>query len=238
MKNVFTGIGQGPNSQLTYLMNKFTVLGQGSAAFRRSFGTMVSLDHRDNGFIASNGWAAIETPLKSWWWSSNTSGYPYLANYSRDCKDSADNRNPGKATKITEFAVNYSPVTWNAAYSTTGTSATDNVFRWTADTTECEGGGGKGIFTEAIPTPVTETREISISPNPATQVLNVAWYGDGEKTQLLVIDLQGRIVYQQQIIAAKGSNVCKLNISMLAKGEYLLRLSTGRKVTTYTFLKK
>jgi hypothetical protein len=237
MKNVFTGIGYGPNSQLTYLMNKFSILGQGSANFRQNFGVFVSLDQKDNGFISTDGWATIGSSFKSWWWTSNTSGYPYMPSTSRVSKDSADNRNPGDQTKITELALSYSPVTWDSAYSTAGTTAANNVFRWIVDTSECEGMGGKGVFTDIIAPETIETPHISISPNPATHVLNIAWSGEGEKAEILVIDMQGRIVYQQSLPSVKGSNVRQLNIYPLAKGQYLLRLSTGKNIVTHKFLK-
>jgi hypothetical protein len=239
MKNVFTGIGYGPNSELTYLMNKFSVLGQGTAVFRKSFGIIVSLDQKDNGFIASDGWAAIEPPLRSWWWTSNLSGYPYFANYSRDCKDSADNRNPGKATKITELAENYSQLTWDSAYSILGSTAANNVFRWIADTTECEGMGRQAIFTEArvlAPERIIPG-QLLITPNPATNRVNIAWTGEGGKAEILVLDMQGKVLHRQTTSSVKGKNMQQLNVHYLAKGTYILKLSSGQHSQTQIFQK-
>jgi SAM-dependent methyltransferase len=201
-------------------------------------GVLVSLDQKDNGSIYSNGWRNIETPLKSWWWTSNLSGYPYNAGYTRDSKDSADNYNPNALTKISEVAASYSQTTWDNAYSHTGPNATNNVFRWIVDTSECAGGGEKRIFTEdEIITP-TEVKEMSITPNPAMHALNIAWMGEGGNAQLLIIDMLGRILYLKQLPSAKGSNVYQLNTSALANGEYLLKLSIGKKVFTKIFLKR
>jgi hypothetical protein len=146
--------------------------------------------------------------------------------------------NPGALTKISEVAVSYSPVTWDAAYSHAGANATNNVFRWIVDTSECVGGGGKGILTETESTVPVETKEISISPNPATHTLNIAWKGEGGNARLLVIDMQGKVIAQKQLPSAKGANIYQLNTSILAKGKYLVRLSTGSNVFTRIFIKQ
>jgi hypothetical protein len=238
MKNVFTGIGYGPHSELNYLMNRFTVFGQGTANFRRSFGVLISLDQKDNGSIYSNGWPNIETPLKSWWWTSNLSSYPYNAGYTRDSKDSADNYNPGALTKITEIAASYSQVTWDSAYSTAGNTPSNNVFHWIVDTATCEEMGGNRIFTVMNTTLIDETNKITLTPNPATHVLNVAWTGEGGRADMFIIDMQGRILYRKQLPSAKGSNTHQLSTGMLPNGEYLLRLSAGGNVFTGKFLKQ
>lgn len=239
MQNVFTGIGRGPTSELTYLMNKFTQQGQGNATFRKSFGVLVSLDHHDNGHIATNGWAEINSPFKSWWWTSNQSGYPYLPVYTRNCKDSADNRNPAALTKITELAQSYSSITWDSAYSTAGSSALNNVFRWIVDTAECVGMGGRR-FPDTSPV-LTETNggeQLLVTPNPATHVLNIAWTSEGQKSDLQLLDMQGKVVYSQMLYPIKGANTLQVNIGKLTPGQYLLRLTTGNNAITRMFLKK
>jgi hypothetical protein len=239
MKNIFTGIGYGPNSQVTYLMNKFSVLGQGTAKFRRNFGVLVSLDQKDNGFISSDGWGNIDVPFKSWWWTSNTSGYPYMPSTSRICKDSADNRNPGDLTKITELALSYSSVTWDSAYSTLGATAANNVFRWIVDTAECE------EMPRGIGHPVTEITPdaganfIGVSPNPANQVLNIAWQADKTgMTELRIIDMQGRMVYRKRVSFQKGYNKDQLSIQSLAPGQYMVQLAMDKNISTMKFLKQ
>jgi hypothetical protein len=239
-RNIFTGIGYGPNSQLTYLMNKFSVLGQGTAKFRRNFGVFVSVDQKDNGFISSDGWANIDTPLKSWWWTSNTSGYPYMPSTSRIGKDSADNRNPGDLTKITEVAVSYSPVTWDSAYSTTGNSAANNVFRWIVDTAECEQGQRNMVRPVTPIKPVTmETGMIGLSPNPANQVLNIEWKnGKTGQVELRITDMQGRVVNKKVVASVKGYNKHQLDIQSLAAGQYILQLAMDKEIFTMKFLKQ
>src|SRR5262249_49843599 len=115
MRNIFTGIGYGPNSEVTYLLDRFSILGQGSAKFKNNFGVIVSLDQKDNGMLGG-GWVNMISPFKSWWWASADGTYPYMKGTSEVCRDSSVKKNPGALTRLTEMSGNYSSATWDSAY--------------------------------------------------------------------------------------------------------------------------
>jgi uncharacterized repeat protein (TIGR01451 family) len=63
---------------------------------------------------------------------------------------------------------------------------------------------------------------LSVYPNPANDVLNIAMDNKTGNTQIFVFDIMGKLVMQQNAIA---SNNTKLNISNLAPGQYILKVN-------------
>lgn len=67
-----------------------------------------------------------------------------------------------------------------------------------------------------------------IYPNPSTGTLNVQFNIDQSGASYLVelLDLSGRVVQQTEGVASSGSNLQTLDLTLVAKGLYLLRLQT------------
>ncbi|MBO9633119.1 MAG: T9SS type A sorting domain-containing protein [Chitinophagaceae bacterium] len=236
MRNVLTGIGLGANTQLTYLMNRF-IFGQGTALWRKSFGVYISVDQSDNGSLNTSGWADIERPLKSWWWTSSTSGYPWMPYMARVGKDSADNYNPGALTKLTEIPVSYSPITWDSAYSTAGTTSANNVFIWITDTSDCN---GSLRVQSASPETLQAKAEqrIGIHPNPVYQSLNINWSADEQGiTVINILGVDGIVLQRRSVSSRKGMNRLEMDIQSLSKGQYIIQIRTGHRSFTRKFLK-
>jgi hypothetical protein len=72
--------------------------------------------------------------------------------------------------------------------------------------------------------------EFSVYPNPAGQWLSVQYgsdrQGDGE---LVLLDMQGRIVYREVVRVMPGTNAYRLNLTgrQTPQGIYTLRLTEG-----------
>ncbi len=67
--------------------------------------------------------------------------------------------------------------------------------------------------------------EVSVYPNPATTVLNVA---NAEGAQVSVFDMNGRVVASIENANANET----INVANLAKGMYIVRIVDGQNVTT------
>ena len=191
----------------------------------------------DNGSLNTSGWADIERPLKSWWWTSSTSGYPYMPYMARVGKDSADNYNPGALTKLTEIPVSYSPVTWDSAYSTAGSSSSDNIFIWMADTTDCNGSMSlQALSLETLS--AKEEQRIGINPNPVNHTLNINYSAVAPGiTVINILNVDGVVLKKNLMTSRKGMNRFEVNVQSLAKGQYILQLRNGNTAVTRKFLK-
>jgi hypothetical protein len=137
-RNIMTGIGQAAERNAIYLLDQFKNISQpGVLKFWRSFGKYTSIDHHDNGRLASSTWDSIIQPFKSWWFVGGANTYPYLPGYSNQGYDSAVLYNPFPSTKKSIISgQNYSSVTWDSVYSNAGSGAENNIFKWWADDQE------------------------------------------------------------------------------------------------------
>lgn len=138
-RNIMSGIGQAAERMSLYLLNEFVNAGQiGTLKFRHNFGKYTSIDHRDNGRLGSNNWDEIRQTFKSWWIAGGSNSYPYNTSYSKRGYDSA--RVYNSIDSITKYKIisgpAYSSVTWDSVYSSVGTGAENNMFRWWADDIE------------------------------------------------------------------------------------------------------
>lgn len=85
-------------------------------------------------------------------------------------------------------------------------------------------GGDLIPLPELLNTDVLQSDQLAIYPNPASQLLNVA--GLKDDVQLLVVDMQGRIVIENNRFAPGQS----LDVSSLSTGVYQLILQTGTNI--------
>ena len=83
---------------------------------------------------------------------------------------------------------------------------------------------------------------VSIAPNPVTNdgnfKLNIA-SAQSSKMEIIIIDMQGRIVNRQKIAVAAGSNIIPMNAGNLAAGTYTIYgLMDGDKSRVIRFVKQ
>ena len=76
-----------------------------------------------------------------------------------------------------------------------------------------------------------ETKQMHIYPNPATEMVYVALDGGTEIANMVLYDLQGRIV-ETYLGASLQSGTATLNVEALPAGIYLLHV-TGTDGSTY-----
>ena len=81
----------------------------------------------------------------------------------------------------------------------------------------------------------TENNELSsfmVWPNPAKEMINYQFASQSNETFLVqLIDLQGRIVYSQNVLGSSSINNGNINTTSFSKGIYFLSLSQGTKKT-------
>ena len=73
---------------------------------------------------------------------------------------------------------------------------------------------------------VTELALSALFPNPTKQLLNIVLETPaGQKVQIIIADIAGKIVQQQTLELVKGTNNKVMNVAALAKGTYIIKLS-------------
>jgi hypothetical protein len=91
-----------------------------------------------------------------------------------------------------------------------------------------------GLGTTLLPAGIPVSFGLAVSPNPATSVANITVnLSAASQTKVLLYDLSGRIV--RSIINAPlpaGSNAISCDVSSLAKGMYIVQLSSGGNTAT------
>ena len=93
----------------------------------------------------------------------------------------------------------------------------------------------------AIQSPVVTNRHLRLSPNPATDNLQLQF--DLEQADLSrdvrmqIIDLTGSVVIDREVGVVHGSNRLEISIGKLEQGMYLIRLTNGKTIHRGRFLK-
>ncbi|MCZ4409130.1 T9SS type A sorting domain-containing protein [Cryomorphaceae bacterium 1068] len=86
----------------------------------------------------------------------------------------------------------------------------------------------------------TLSQEMSLSPNPAASNLNVAVTSESDAAeQIIVTDLLGRTVMQENVNVIEGMNNFNLDVSSLTTGTYILILRDGnQQMTSMRFIRE
>ncbi len=74
----------------------------------------------------------------------------------------------------------------------------------------------------------TEEKEfpIEVYPNPGNEMLYVKWYGtSAQKASIILYDLMGKLVFEQNVWQTENLNQTKLSLSHLQKGMYILQIN-------------
>jgi hypothetical protein len=92
----------------------------------------------------------------------------------------------------------------------------------------------QGLGTTVLPAGMPVSFGLVIAPNPATSVANITVnLSAASQTKVLLYDLSGRIV--RQIVNAPlpaGSHALSCDVSSLAKGLYIVQLTSGGSTAT------
>jgi hypothetical protein len=87
-----------------------------------------------------------------------------------------------------------------------------------------------GVNTSTFGVNDTSINSLRIWPNPAKETVNYQFASNSEQTCLVeLIDLQGRIVYSQNIVGGAANIKGEINTSSYSKGVYILNLSQGNQ---------
>ena len=77
---------------------------------------------------------------------------------------------------------------------------------------------------------VQDLSAVNIYPNPSNGVFNILMLGTSDVLTLTVANIQGQIVYKEQLSGIKYGTVSVLNLSSLAKGIYHITLNDSKTI--------
>ena len=84
-----------------------------------------------------------------------------------------------------------------------------------------------------------ENATIEIYPNPASDILMVAFDSDhGRETTISIYDLTGKLILTSAQISTSTEEELKINISSLSDGYYVAQISNGTMQQTKRFVKQ
>ncbi|MDD3876082.1 MAG: choice-of-anchor J domain-containing protein [Bacteroidales bacterium] len=84
--------------------------------------------------------------------------------------------------------------------------------------------------TVGIVKPVQTDLDVNIYPNPSEGLFNIVMMNDVEELSLTIMDIQGKVVYEEQLNGITYGSSTELNLRALASGMYHLRLSDGKTI--------
>lgn len=67
---------------------------------------------------------------------------------------------------------------------------------------------------------------LNVYPNPASDIVNVSFEANGDY-EIAILDLQGRVVASQSLKSLSGTQNVEFPVSDLAKGSYIVKISTN-----------
>jgi hypothetical protein len=75
-------------------------------------------------------------------------------------------------------------------------------------------------------------------PNPVTEQLQISYETmNAGIVQVAIFDVQGKVLYQQNLSSQTGTNSAIIPVSKLIKGLYMFRMKNGNRFETLKFLK-
>ena len=76
-----------------------------------------------------------------------------------------------------------------------------------------------------------EISTVHIWPNPALTEINFKFPASEKTTQLMLYDLRGRVVYEDEISKGNGTIRGQIDTSAFARGVYILKINQGNTST-------
>jgi hypothetical protein len=99
------------------------------------------------------------------------------------------------------------------------------------DTMELIGNGSLGVAEVSTPSFGIDM----LQPNPAESQITVRFHASGPSVQLEIFDILGRVVRSQRVEINEGTGEQRLDLQGLAKGSYILRVSSGEGIASARF---
>lgn len=99
---------------------------------------------------------------------------------------------------------------------------------------------GKYTYSNVVAVRIGEKQVVNVYPNPATNYINVEvtnTNSNNTKNTIQIIDYLGRVVYEKQVTTSVGTQTYNVNVSKLAKGNYVLMLKNEFDVKVSSFIK-
>jgi len=148
---------------------------------------------------------------------------------------------------IKSYAVQRSAdgVKWNTVYRSPITANSQSTINYYNDASPLPGTNYYRLQTTSIDGAVaysnvitinSEPLAISLSPNPAQNVLHIEGLSSSQRIKVTVVDLGGNEACSVQLSASSSSY--NLNIAALKPGNYLLKLEVNGEVVTKQFVKE
>jgi hypothetical protein len=78
-----------------------------------------------------------------------------------------------------------------------------------------------------LSTDVLELNNVSVYPNPASDLINVAFEAQSAEYSVALLDLQGRNVYSKSFTNASGAQMIAIPVADFAKGSYIVKVSSN-----------
>ena len=89
-------------------------------------------------------------------------------------------------------------------------------------------------FTTTLDIENSKLPNLSVYPNPATDILQVNGFNNTDHGLISILDVSGRVVMQKCF----ENGFTTLNVSKLQSGAYILQLNDGNSIQTARFLKQ
>lgn len=79
---------------------------------------------------------------------------------------------------------------------------------------------------------------LKLYPNPVKDLLHLQYdSGDGDCVLIQILDVQGKVLYQNDLPNQQGTNFFNIPVETFRKGLYLCRLRNGNKLEISRFIK-
>jgi len=81
---------------------------------------------------------------------------------------------------------------------------------------------------------------VSVFPNPSstfTMLQSADFAGSNQPVEVMLMDIRGKVVHQQNIRGEQLKSGLQLPVSQLSGGLYMLRLSSGQTIQTFKIIK-
>lgn len=72
----------------------------------------------------------------------------------------------------------------------------------------------------------------NVYPNPATDLVNISFEGENTDYSISLMDIQGRVISSREIANASGEQVVSFSTENVAKGSYIVTVTSNGAITT------
>ena len=77
-----------------------------------------------------------------------------------------------------------------------------------------------------------ETIALNVFPNPASDLVNISFEGQNTDYSISLMDIQGRVISSREIANASGEQVVSFSTENVAKGSYIVTVTSNGAITT------